>query len=335
MEEQLDKIARKKLLGRFWRSWICRVNFAKPVCECSGHRADWRKLNTKFADSFKEFPIAEPAAVPITSEETFRDSQGLIAQTSLTASGKGVFKKAFDCLRSSEPFGNTPLVYSLVEAVRNDLQSRSGIIVAVTDGEALDSGSNPEYEKYNRISELEAAIQEARGDVQILLISFDVNDPVIRQKISAPFQTDLLKRHCTVIDAADRTEILKQLEKKLAPPSLVIRADGQEIEVTGTRTEEKDFRYEATLAPDTSYRLQYGKITNDQFGPVVLTPGDQLNIQIDWIRFRFRFLRQPRHKAAAAMVAGASANDDPTVLSASSQPVMKMSRMAQRPFVCS
>ncbi|MBL8816356.1 MAG: hypothetical protein JNL58_10015 [Planctomyces sp.] len=287
-----------------------------------GHRADWRKLNTKFAESFKDFAIAEPAAVPITSDQTDRDSQGLIAQISLDEGGKRTFEKAFICLKSSEPFGNTPLVYSLIEAIRNDLQSRSGIIVAVTDGEALDSGSNPEYEKYNRINELESALRQSRGDVQILLISFDVNDPVIRNKISAPFQTELLSKHCTVIDAANRDEILKQLEKKLAPPTLVIRADGQETTVDGKRTDEKDFRYEATLTPNSSYSLQYGKITSEQFGPIVVAAGDQLQTQIDWIKSRFRFQRQPRHRSMSVVENSERVVDSPTVLAATTQPVM-------------
>ncbi|MCA9066799.1 MAG: hypothetical protein KDA96_27215, partial [Planctomycetaceae bacterium] len=119
-----------------------------------GHRAGATSHNGEFDKAFEGFPIAELSTVPTKDIDPLRDAQQLIQSSLLDTAQRKLFEDALERLKRAEPFGSTPLVYALIQAVRTDLQSRTGIVIAITDGEALDAGADPDRDKRAELKRL-------------------------------------------------------------------------------------------------------------------------------------------------------------------------------------
>ncbi|MCA9057581.1 MAG: hypothetical protein KDA85_03750, partial [Planctomycetaceae bacterium] len=259
------------------------------------------------------------STVPTKDIDPLRDAQQLIQSSLLDTAQRKLFEDALERLKRAEPFGSTPLVYALIQAVRTDLQSRTGIVIAITDGEALDAGADPDRDKR---AELKRLLDES-GDIHILLVSFDIATEDEKERIASPFNTGGLEKYITVVDADNKEEILKAIEENLSPPQLTVRRGTSEVQLSGKRGDNNTIVYQADeLIPGDDYSFAYAGADTTPRSMIALRPGDDLQTQMDWMQTppSFLFSRRSNPQLTTSIERPSSGPDAPIHLSALAQP---------------
>ena len=240
-----------------------------------GHRAKADKNpphKTIFNPNYKTvFKSEVPPGV-----EPLADVATEVRRTRLNPEGKAKFSATLRKLGTLTPWGITPLVFSLKQAVKeNDGQDL--IIVAVTDGAASDP---------KKISLLETEL-EKKPNTKIVIAGFELNDEANKQlaDLMAPlqekgFQIDLKS-------AASKDELLDTIEKSLKPREYTI--SGRSLK---TDIQQKFEQTADGLPPGNDYLVSFADIEIGQGSPIALGSGDDLSLQVDWSDREFVFHRE-------------------------------------------
>lgn len=205
------------------------------------------------------------------------------------------FNKVIENLRCSKPFGITPLIKAITDALDVDLKNSEGIVIAVTDGEASDS--TPQKMKL-----LEAALKN-KVATSVNIVAFDLlKKPFQKKKLQTTF--DPFKINVT--DAAERDQLLNQIIELLGPRSYMVTGnDGLESRTTPLGTEATN------LSPGNDYVLRFSGIST--VAPISLQPGDLLKLDFNHSEKRF-VVRRDKRSVRKAAIGFDSADDAPRML---------------------
>jgi hypothetical protein len=211
---------------------------------------------------------------------------------------KDEFIKILRKLEDSEPWGITPLIKALSDAIATTLLRKPGIVIAVTDGEASDMFEG------RKIS-LRNALKENQGST-VTLVAFDLN--------ANPAQKPALKKAflefpaIQLEDAAQQAQLESKLGDSLDPTKYFVTWP----EVPRQREAELGMAI-TDLAPRNDYEVQFDQIRTIQ--PIHLRHGDAVQLEIDRSLRDGRFLfRRPRSSSAASAGANVAMADAPTML---------------------
>ncbi|MCA9062200.1 MAG: hypothetical protein KDA96_04055, partial [Planctomycetaceae bacterium] len=333
IQQSKDRIRANEALGALETIIDKQNEQRKASLRVFGHRADFGnpnpadwKHNPDYAISFADFELAEPLTVPLEDIPPTRDAQGLISREILNESGRNRFRSAFECLRKSKPYGNTPLVYALIQAVERDLQNQSGTIVAITDGLALDAGAlDAEYPEFNQLHSLGQILERSRktgNEIRFILISFDIRSDEEKDAIAGPFRKAPLRDYFTVLDASSTDDIVKIIDDSLVPPNLIVRR-GNTVErtVEGIRGSGSENVYRVPdLPPGEDYSFRYDHIDTGNKDTITLSAGDHLDTRIDFVGNRFQFVKSKNPRLSVSLENDTVPADAPLRLAALAQP---------------
>ncbi|MFO0979319.1 MAG: serine/threonine-protein kinase [Planctomycetaceae bacterium] len=270
-----------------------------------GHRRGITALNPKFAPHFQAFQF--PNESNETPDDPQKDSQQLVSLTLLNGDGQKAFDDVLKRLDKSQPFGATPLLYSLCRGITQDLQYKPGMVVAITDGAATD----PE-----NTSELIHLLKDSNGKIQILVIMFDIN-AADTEAITQLFGQEGLRQWCTVKSATDRNGIIQALNDFRRPPVLKLENPPLEPIHIEALKDRNHFQYEDEELPvGISYQLVYKDLKTKDNIPLEFSAGDTQRLQVDWPNNEFLFIRSPSIASSEFRSASTEDRQTPTQLSA-------------------
>ncbi|MEZ6130121.1 MAG: hypothetical protein R3C59_15660 [Planctomycetaceae bacterium] len=231
-----------------------------------------------------------PGSPPPNGIDPNADIRTEVGRTPLDARGKKKFIDVLKRLRRSGPFGITPLVGAIKEALLVDLNSRPGIIVAITDGEATDTALIPDLQK----------AREQNPGSRIIVVAFDfANNNAGRRNLGTMLEqlTDV-----TIVDARDQAELDRTIEEALEPRSWQISGDSGRIDKT------QKFEQTLTELPVADdYTVTFDKISTTS--PMPVGPGDLIQLNVDWDTSAFHF---DRPRSALEFVEAPAPDRQPT-----------------------
>lgn len=211
------------------------------------------------------------------------------------------FNKVIDNLRCSKPYGITPLIKAITEALDVNLKNSEGIVIVVTDGEASDLTEK-------KRSLLESALKK-KNATSVNIVAFDVlANAVVRKKLNDTFSPFGIG----VTDAAQRSQLLAQIVKLLGPRSYTITGNnGMESRNAALGTEV------ANLSVANDFLVSFAGVTSRS--SISLQPGDVLNLEFNHTERRFTFGRDKRSVSKSVNV-GNPTNDAPSLLKSIAPP---------------
>lgn len=241
-----------------------------------GHRVkyDGEKdvINPKYAQRRNQFPGGKN----LDGVQSMKDYCTELEKVQLNAGGKAKFKALLNQLRLTGPWGNTPLVGALIEALNDDLNKKPGIIIAITDGQANDAGGD-----HDRVKELETAMKNNPG-TKIIIAAFDFAKNAGQLEILKQVFERRLK--IPVKDANDQAELMKTLLDSLDPRSFTVTA------VSDGAVREQEFKQTLTGLAPGNYDVKFDRIRTQS--PVPLGPGDFMKLNVEWSTNGFAFERR-------------------------------------------
>ena len=277
-----------------------------------GHRVKYNlrtrqhEYNPLYSDANifgKEIPPGLNALLDIETEFRLRKAD---------QKGKDDFLEVLRKLEQSGPFGTTPLATAITNALMVDLSDKAGIVIAVTDGEAMDVGSSDDpLTRAENSARQKKLKEEVKGNPasKAVIVAFDFKqNQVERKSLQTIFVDDC---GIKVVDAADKAELLDQILGSLDPRNYSVSriSDSQRLEMPLGETV-------AGLMPADDYEIRFAQIASR--APVSLDHGDQLNLDIDHRRQRLLFLRTKTPEMKTATLANSAIGalpDQPTILS--------------------
>lgn len=277
------------------------ISLQDPFCPGSlrvfGHRLGLSSPNPDFAKHFQGFKFPDQSIEP--PDDPQKDSQQLVPLTRLNDDGQKAFDDVLKRLEKSQPFGATPLLYSLCRAITQDLQYQPGVVVAITDGAATD---------LDNMDELIQLLKGSGGRINVLVIMFDINANEEKESITKLFARDGLKQWCTVKDAKDNDGIIRALDEFRKPPVFRLEnAPLEPIQITAEK-ERNRFQYMDDQIPaGNSYQLLYQDVKTKDNILLEFKAGDTQKMQVDWRNNEFLFMRPPA--VASAEFRGSSGED--------------------------
>ena len=271
-----------------------------------GHRIKWNPanqanvMNPKWLKPFnKEIPANT-------------DIETVVKPMRLTTDNLEIFGGVLDELAISGPWGITPLAGAIEEALKEDLNNRTGIVVAITDGLATDIGldnlANPANVD-NRINKLTTAIgKNSSSKVVIVALDFIPGTPQ-RKALETVFVQEC---GIPVVDATDQIELLNQIEQSLDPRQYLVTRSSETTNI------QEDFGETAQgLKAGTDYIVKFADIVTTDNKPITLNDGDALNLAVDWNDRKFTFVRgKESEMRERATPAKPGESDTPTILRA-------------------
>lgn len=290
---------------------------ARVILNVYGHRTryikdlDRHEPNQKYIDNFgKGVAATLRADDDITKEfdETISANDPVEA-----ANVRSKFKTVLKKLEASQPWGTTPLIKAITEALTTTLKGEQGIVIAVTDGQAEDDTPTKK-------TLLERALA-GNLSTSVNVVAFDVNQNVEQRKLlSANFAAFPA---ITVDDASDHDKLLAKIFETL---------DRRKYRITspsGKRTFEA-YLETATenLPPAPDYSVQFGQMTSPE--AFALNGGDQLQLDLDRENRRFLFRRQKR-AVSKVVVRGQVNGDAPGLLRSLAPPRLSDLQVGQNP----
>lgn len=299
---------------------------AKAILKVFGHRRNQTLDKGVYGAESNQSYIANFGPIP-ADIPPLQDIESVMPLQILDKNGKSHFKDILEKLRKSGPFGITPLASAIIEALEVDLVNKAGIVIAVTDGQALDIGPRKDGkpdagndQRKKRLKELLESNPETK--VVIVAFGFKPGDPE-RAALDQVFSTEC---GITVIDAADKEQLKAQIFASLDPRQYAVSSAARGLNATADLD-----RAMNALPPATDYRIEFGGIATDvDIGPVTLERGDALTLTPNWNDGNFRFDRtrftELRADAAAPAAESDTSSGVPTMLRATQAP-----RFADRP----
>jgi len=235
-----------------------------------------------------------------------------------------------DLLKRSEPWGITPLFRALRDALKNDLNGKSGIIIALTDGEPTDDGRS-EGQKTDKEPDLTSQLQEALKDnpeATIQIVAFDVKrdaDVLIElNKIFGQFKDANGNNRILISDASETDSLKNALVASLdARRFEVIRSQSvprtQTAELgAGVELQLPHYAAESGVSVKFSSRAEIEKIT--------VAPGDNIRLLINPNFNGFISEREPARNSQDAVGLPQKSTDETQDLATTLSQVTPISR---------
>jgi hypothetical protein len=132
----------------------------------------------------------------------------------VTAIGSIDKQKLKGAVDSITPRGKTPLVYSVLEGIKDFNDLKSGTIVLVSDGVESCGGD---------ITAIAPALKEAGLDLQVNIVGFDIKEMEARKQLEAIASST----GGVYLDAKDSQELLSSLEQTLKVEFVLMDEDGE------------------------------------------------------------------------------------------------------------
>jgi len=145
--------------------------------------------------------------------------------------------KLIDIVNKVQLKGKTPLVFSVLEAIKDFASIPSGTIILVTDGIESCGGD---------IKSIAPAIQKAGLELKVNIVGFDIKEAAERQELEAIAKST----QGIYVDARDAAGLLSALQQALQVEFAVLDEKGKEIArgvVGGPPLETKPGRYTVRL----------------------------------------------------------------------------------------
>lgn len=256
-----------------------------------GHRRRFPSLGeTPFNEKYKAYFDEEDPRVSPNQDTTIE-----VRQVALRENGKDEFYEAIENLRKTEPFGTTPLLRSIREAIENDLNKKPGIVIAITDGIATDAGivaGDPNGPNFGEDSEDTDALDESEDlkkaisqnpATKVIVVAFDLQDPRERKVM-----TDIMAKSGIlseqIVYARDGRELDNRIRDALDPINYRVSSTSSDDSADfGTRVD--------SLSPGLKYKVEYAEIAPADNVPA--GPGDQLRLKVNWSERQLEFDRSP------------------------------------------
>ena len=259
-----------------------KLNGSRVILNVYGHRVKYDSTagimvqNPNYVKCFRK-PIP-PGLSALDDIETEFD--GTIGKPGALAE----FSKVIENLRCSKPYGITPLIKAIADALDVDLKNSEGIVIAVTDGVASDADGI-----HNKTKSLATALK-SKVATSVNIVAFDVlREPTEKKKLQTTF--DPFKINVT--DAAERSQLLDHIIELLGPRNYLIAGNnGMESRTTPLGTEA------ANLSPGNDYVVTFSGISTTS--PISLQPGDVLRLDFSHTEKRFVVRRDNRSVSKAA-----------------------------------
>ncbi len=223
-----------------------------------------------------------------------RDTVIEIKQRALDTDGISKFREVILKLEMTEPWGITPLLRSLRDAIRDDLSKKPGIIIAITDGIATDAGIHidtfqPAREDEgipNLTGDLKDAI-DANKATKVIVVAFDFQDPAERTALNKIMAASGIAAN-QIVNAGNGSELHDRIGEALDPPSFIV----SESSAASSKFEgSADLGDKVQVIPaGNQYRVTYADISPAEDIPA--GPGDQFRLNVDWSSRQFKFDRQ-------------------------------------------
>ena len=262
------------------------------------HRRDRGVYNTNFEDLFNRGIDTRPTNGMEDIEWVFplKSRSGKSWQR-LNHTGKKDFDEVLNFIKKAGPFGITPLATAIDRAINKFKDHEYGLVIAITDGFALDVGRTSEGKKPDKGSEAETQIgafdrremvattMSKHPNVMAHIIALDMV-PSALAELQSVF-TDLAETidgdsipasSASTDDDSLRTRIMDSLPSRQYK---VARKGSSKPIPFGTLVSD--------LRPDTDYTISYENTNVEDVNDVSLSPGDSLNVNVDWKQNRFRF----------------------------------------------
>ncbi len=275
------------------------LNDSRVILNVYGHRvkydpaADVMVPNPLYVDCFRK---PNPAGLNAL-DDIATEFEGTIGKPGVQAD----FNKVLDNLRCSKPYGITPLIKAITDALDVNLKNSEGIVIVVTDGEASDLGEK-------KRSLLEAALKK-KAATSVNIVAFDVlANAEVRKKLTDTF----VPFRISITDAAQRNQLLAQIVNLLGARSYTITGNnGMEVRTEPLGTEV------AKLSPGNDFSVNFSGVTSRS--PISLQPGDVLKLDFNHTEKRFVFGRDKR-SVSKAVNGGNPTNDAPSLLKSIAPP---------------
>lgn len=257
------------------------LNDSRVILNVYGHRVDYDKAanvmveNDKYKECFsKDIPPGTGALDDIANE-----FDGTIGNPEVLIE----FNKVIKSLRCSKPFGITPLIQAITNALEVNLKDSEGIVIAVTDGDASDASNA------RKMNLLQKALKSKKA-TSVNIVAFDVlTNPEVRRKLNATFNP----LNINVTDAAQRNQLLNQIIELLGPRSYTIGWNKRsELRTAPLGTEI------AELSPGADFTVTFSDVSS--VDPIALQPGDVLKLNFNHTERRFLFGRDRRSVSKVA-----------------------------------
>jgi len=276
------------------------LNGSQVILNVYGHRVKYSAAtdqmieNPLYANCFRK-PIP-PGLGALEDIET--EFEGTIGKPGVQNS----FNKTINNLRCSKPFGITPLIKAITNALDVSLQNSEGIVIVVTDGEASDLNNA------NKVNLLTTALKKKTA-TSVNIVAFDVAaQPAVRKKLQDTFAPFNIR----VSDAGQRNQLFDQIVDLLGPRSYTVTGNnGLEDRTTALGTEVSE------LTPADDFKVSFSGVASESH--ISLQPGDVLKLDFDHTAKRFIYRRDKRSVSKAA-IGGNLTNDSPERLKSIAPP---------------
>jgi hypothetical protein len=282
------------------------VNARKVSLRVFGHRENYstdgaQQLSPDFDAAFEgfDFPANEPQQ---------QRALGLISMTPLAPAISKRFADVTQRLNKCTPWGWSPLYESIRKCIDTDLQARSGLVVAITDGVPGDGPTpeSPEQAQRNNLPALLRSLQNLKGRVQVLILCMV---PAETARIEEQLNIDLAKlnlppadanllRSCFLIRTAEDQNLTAEMDSATQPGELTLINGNSPREAIVGRIDPVNGRgrvvYSADqLDPTRDCQVALGAQRSDN-APLTTTfrplPGGQVLIEADWQDLNRRLL---------------------------------------------
>ncbi|MCA9047868.1 MAG: hypothetical protein KDA89_04025 [Planctomycetaceae bacterium] len=228
--------------------------------------------------------------------EANKDVNLEVRQTTIDVSGRNLFLETIRKLRRVGPWGITPLLLGLRQAYDIDLNNQSGIVIAVTDGNATD----PDETK-----PLERVLNQNRS-TRLIVVAFDLNDAREREGLSQTLEKCNIDRSA-VVNAGNLDELTRRIEAGLDPLTFSVLRQGTEQDAAELG------KTVSSLPTGGGYSVRYAEVETEAGVPLTVGPGDLLDLRVNWSLRRFEF-RRPKEFRRIVRAAGPANGDAPILL---------------------
>ncbi|MEY3172824.1 MAG: hypothetical protein RLZZ436_737 [Planctomycetota bacterium] len=291
------------------------VNARKVSLRVFGHRENYstdgaQQLSPDFDAAFDGFDF------PINESQQQR-ALGLISMTPLAPAISNRFADVTQRLNKCTPWGWSPLYESIRKCIDTDLQARSGLVVAITDGVPGDGPTpeSPEQAKRNSLPALLRSLQNLKGRVQVLILCMvPAETGRIEEQLNIdlakltlpPADTELL-RSCFLIRTAEDQNLTAEMDIATQPGALTLTNSNAPRDAIVGRIDPVNGRGRVVYAADQldparDCLVSLGAQRSDS-APLTATfrplPGGQVLIEADWQDLNRRLLF--RHGSATEL----------------------------------
>jgi hypothetical protein len=255
------------------------------ILKVYGHRAGTDRNSGETIinpDYVRAFDVQPKGVVPL------KDYENIFATRGMDPKSSKVFRDTIAQLSKTLPWGTTPLASAIIDSLNNDLDNESGIVIAITDGEAKDVGivvrndfpqlngdtaaqdkAVESKQRLNNINQenLKKAVDENQSKVSI--IAFD-----LQEKGELEALRDVFKGKCgiDVVDAASSEEVLKKIKNSMPERSWHLSG------INVKREENSKLGDAVKNLEKGSYTVSFGKNVS---APFSLLEGDSLKLEVN------------------------------------------------------